>query len=136
MLVHMLKNHNKYFPNTKFDMDHWTRGGTKENACGTAACAVGSAMYWKPFRLMGLHPNMSGPRPQYRDDYGYSAARAFFGLNPGTSMFLFDPFYYEKPTPRDVVKRIQFVLRTRDVLPDSASMVLDGYIRHSNKTRA
>lgn len=122
LLAHMLRRHSDYFPSTTFDLSHWVLDGAAE-ACGTAACAVGSAMYWKPFRKMGLRcDGCSRFFPVYRQsDYlfeGWRAVEAFFDISSPIADYLFAEDSYDKDedegcilvTPEMVADRIDEVI--------------------------
>lgn len=120
LLAHMLRRHSDYFPSTTFDLSHWVLGGNAAT-CGTAACAVGSAMYWKPFQDMGLHSIEYAYRhPIYRVDgqasfIGWSAVHHFFDISQYTADFLFLEEEYELDedeviTPEMVADRIDAVI--------------------------
>lgn len=92
MMKDMLENHNKIFPELRFDLNMWH--------CGTAACAVGSAMCYKPFQDMGLHSYPSLSRsgrlqsvPIYAGPNGaatnWRAVTSFFGLTKKQAKKLF-----------------------------------------------
>ena len=108
MMVDMLERHSELFPNTKFDLSGWH--------CGTAACAVGSACFHKPFMKMGLTLNIHTQSPAYKGSYNWVAVEEFFGLTFTEAIHLFSrqkyPCYMEdghpdEPTTKDVIKRVR-----------------------------
>lgn len=102
----MLKNHDQIFNQdqvtgepVKFNIGTWQT----KNACGTAACALGSAALFPPFAKKGLKLEC------YREGYGgekifsikyknfsqYRAGSEFFGISEEESRYLFNPMAYE-----------------------------------------
>lgn len=119
MLAHMLSNHDFYFPNVRFDLSGWVEQDATKKTCGSAACAVGSAIYWKPFQLLGLKPKTSGGFfgevryiPKYKDEENWDAVTKFFGIDLEIARWLFeiDKYPENDPQPEAVVERIREVL--------------------------
>lgn len=115
----MLTFHNVIFPNTRFDLGSWQsheRGSpTKPSDCGYAACAVGSATAWLPFRLLGFIASPYNGVPVYRGNIAWDAVRKFFGVTQEQAAFLFDKYKYvsgSETTPQDVRARISLFLKT------------------------
>jgi hypothetical protein len=91
--------------------------GTWQNACGTAACAVGHACYIPQFREAGLHmqhylpPRHAQPEPRFGLHTGWDAASVFFGLTHPQTTCLFDGYRYPeqeyRPTALQVAERIE-----------------------------
>lgn len=112
----MLRNHDMYFPKVYFSIGTWARKGTE---CVFAACAVGSAALWLPFRILGLKHATDGwsnvLRPKYKNLYDWSATQEFFGLTNQESYYLFDGWYYKMNdndiTPDVVADRIELFLK-------------------------
>ena len=93
-------------PNRKFDLACWE--------CSTAACAMGYACRMPAFNKAGL--KFVNSVPTYKGRTGFDAAREFFGLSKGDSVFqdealaLFSPTYNPlglKATPKKVAKQIR-----------------------------
>lgn len=108
MLVEMLENHEKHFPNLEFNMGVWH--------CGSAACALGSAACYPPFVEEGLYiyeaesfeavPAIQG----YEDLYvAHHAAAYFFDISAEKSRdFFYEGRYSERSvTPGMVAERIR-----------------------------
>lgn len=102
-LAFMLENHDKIFGAevteltarnangvVKFDICQWTG----KHGCGTAACALGSAALYKPFIKAGLKIIKSVPT--FKDNDEWEAGAAFFKITFQESIFLFDPYAYQK----------------------------------------
>jgi len=110
LLVYMLRNHSSIFPNTEFDLNSWEEGSEDGRTCGTAACAVGSAMFWWPIRLLGLQAKEYGGGfvPKYKKWDNWTAVIKFFGLSSKDADYLFDISNYEvyDPTADQVADRI------------------------------
>lgn len=92
-------------------MNTWERDSKDERTCGTAACAVGSAMFWWPLRLLGLKTEgdiESGFLPRYKQWDNWYAVKHFFGLSMADSEYLFDNGHYPfaDPTADQVADRI------------------------------
>jgi hypothetical protein len=82
-------------PPVEFDMRQWH--------CGTAACAIGYAMYHPYFNALGLHAsdNSWAPVPHYQqseDSFAYSgfgAIQELFGIRYYDADRLFSAYVYE-----------------------------------------
>lgn len=133
MLKDMLLRHDEIFPKLRFDIAAWSRdtkgefGVNEDGSCGTAACALGSACFYKPFIEQGLVMNALG-LPEYQNNLHYNAGAEFFGLTNKQALYLFGPYEYNseikinkgtnwwdeenmaKVTPQMVVKHIDKVL--------------------------
>lgn len=130
ILVDMLNNHKTYFPKFKFDLENWAKNnkaGAKvecllDGTCKTAACAIGSAMLFKPFNRMGLKGVYSGPLwnanislyegssfvPSYGGEKGWPAVQQFFDISFTEAVELFDLISYStNPLAKTVAKRVQ-----------------------------
>lgn len=108
MLVEMLENHEKHFPNLEFNMGVWH--------CGSAACALGSAACYPPFVKEGLYLYEAESFyavpviQEYEDLYVAHAAGAyFFGIPAEKSRYFFyEGRYLGHPvTPGMVAERIK-----------------------------
>lgn len=115
----MLLNHNKLFPEIKFNMDHWK--------CGTAACALGSACLHKPFSDKGLKVHANSVTYKHYEDY--EAGEEFFGITSQESDWLFNPERYRTS------KGGFFVDIQRSVKPKHVArrvtMLIDKYQRYN-----
>lgn len=121
-LKYMLENHHKLFKTVKFDIDTWCsikemddkiKDNTPANeipkSCGTAACALGSAALYEPFRKEGLKIHcIVNADVIYRGAEGYDAGKKFFGITLNESENIFNPDFYmkSKVTPKDVAKKV------------------------------
>lgn len=124
LLIDMLENHKKYFPKVKFDLDTWAENNKVnskvecllDGTCGTAACAVGSAMLFKPFNRRGLKGKWSGSPdirdegsafvPVYKKYSGWDAVKEFFDITNSEAEWLFSGNeYIVKPSSKKVAKR-------------------------------
>ena len=109
-LKHMLAHHDELFASkgTKFDIAFWSDSPDIEHSCGTAACALGSACFHKPFQELGLkmevHPHpfawdrnipKMNNQPSYGGYINMSAGAEFSGISTYESAFLFDPMHYD-----------------------------------------
>lgn len=82
----------------KFDIDGWSDeiSPSANKGCGTAACALGSACYYKPFNKAGLKIiGESFRSPSYKNSVDFSAGAHFFGIHHRESSFLFSPSSYK-----------------------------------------
>ena len=129
-----LKEILKAVPKKNFDLRTWAgtpsssleedakliKRGATPVTCGTTACALGWAATDKEFKKAGLHL-VKGCcdiiTPTFKDDEGLGAGVSFFDISYGKASYLFDPNFYskEKPTTKDVIKRID------ELLADGAS---------------
>ncbi len=116
MLSKMLKNHDKIFADVEFNMHCWIVPKKRGNVrCGTAACALGSAGCYPPFREMGLK-SISGRNAivgtvRYGEDINFTAAEKFFGIGCAASRFLFSPTCYAiEPDPKEVARRVDGII--------------------------
>lgn len=98
-----------------------------EDDCGTAACALGTACLYPPFRALGLTVDARG-YPEYRPPaggvvYGVAAGRDFFGLSAGDAdrLFYVSSYYRAGVTPADVADRIDAILALPDPPPEAAA---------------
>jgi hypothetical protein len=111
---------NLVVPVGAFDMGTWANGLAMNGAlhrresCGTAACAMGTAMLHPWFRRRGLQVGMEhgpgfGTSPYFDGWTGFSAAEAFFGIDHYESNHLFDDSAYPRTRrgPKSVAKRIR-----------------------------
>ena len=98
-----------YEPKEKaFNMELW--------GCGTAACAVGSAI--DNGVTPGLEWDNSNMLPCYRTgDYTYfswMAVQLYFDISAGEALQLFSSHEYrENPTPKDVARRIRIYIAAK-----------------------
>lgn len=126
----MLKNHDKFFneqecagEKVEFNLSVWkaekgsvfhTRQGIK-TACGTVACALGSAALYPPFMKEGLGIAKTSYRatPVYNDKTGFDAGAEFFGIDLRESTYLFAPSRYKKdePNSKDVARRVKILIK-------------------------
>lgn len=84
------------------------------NTCGTAACALGSATMYLPFRSAGLKFNEYWQEVSYQGHNGLSAGEVFFELTRRQAEYLFYPSSYpvkKKITPADVAARVMEILK-------------------------
>lgn len=107
-LKYLMDNHEKIFGKEggenangkiKFDISSWSEEiyPAANKDCGTAACALGSACYYKPFNKAGLKINSYHSKlPDYKDYSDFRAGQYFFGISIHESNFLFDPNSYRK----------------------------------------
>ena len=122
----MLRNHDQIFPDLAFNLVVWNAQNIgspdsilrersfyspkeykKARDCGTAACALGSACYYKPFKKLGLKMDKSWDIPSYKKENGFEAGMKFFGLTRAENERLFDVQYYKKhPSPKQVAKKV------------------------------
>ncbi len=131
----MLERHHELFPQTEFDMLCWARDSWQSPTnCKTAACALGSAALYPPFKKMGL--TLYDDVPMFKDSTGIDAGAEFFGITRHESEFLFDDNEYNGPIrdwgfiakiskskyvhgaikPHHVITRIDFILKLREAL--------------------
>lgn len=129
-LQFMLENHKAIFGHEggdningkiRFDIDVWA---STHQSCGTAACAFGSACYYKPFNRMGLKivDGVWGNAPEYKGYTEFYAAEEFFKIESLEAEYLFSPDAYnhynhvaeffkskkiEKVTSKSVAARIK-----------------------------
>ena len=101
----MLTHHDQIFPKVKFDIRVWS-SSVEIQDCGTAACALGSACLYEPFRKQGLGlcspggvkvwPYLTGIRnvPGCDSPDGFEVGAAFFGISYSESKSLFNPGAY------------------------------------------
>lgn len=131
-LSYMLKNHHKLFKAEKkpmrFDIQYWFDPGkpdyTSDKAikpgisCGTAACALGSAALYPPFKKAGLKfmrcdSFFNEYVPMYKDFVGFYAGDRFFKISSAESRWLFDPQEYRRKrvAPSNVAKRVDRLIK-------------------------
>jgi hypothetical protein len=88
---------------------HWRVGEEQgdlallNNACGTAACAVGWACVYPPFKAQGLGRYGSGP--EFNSEVSWAATMAFFEVDDYEAQSLFQSAAY-LPAPRSEVAEI------------------------------
>lgn len=131
MLEHMLRNHDKIFPQTKFNIKTWC---DRENSCNTAACALGSAALYKPFNKLGLYADMDHcMMPRYQGNSEYFAGASFFNISLAESEFLFSPDEYYR-AQREISTIYGYFLTTQ-VTPkhvaDRVAWLIANYKRRS-----
>lgn len=95
---------------TEFEMNVWS--------CGTAACAVGHAMYDKAHQEEGLSLSRRGliVEPQYGAAApGFPSVNAFYGIDYAQAKELFFIRSYEPDsvTPEAVAERIEELVNSR-----------------------
>lgn len=104
------KNEVYDFPLVKLQEDH---------TCGTAACALGSAGLYKPFRDQGLITTVDcvvfkpDPETDETQHYGFVAGAEFFDITIEQSKLLFSTHSYEEgvtTTPEMVADRVKQIL--------------------------
>lgn len=110
MLADMLRDHDKIFPEVKFDMKTW---GVKR-ICGTAACVLGSAALYPPFRKMGLKHQWeehSDATISYRGEEYEEAGAAFFGITYKEACGLFKYRQVGHKSRADVEKCVRELIK-------------------------
>lgn len=128
MLKELMLNHDEHFPTVNFNLSTWFTGDVLEDAdiqesiqsgagCGYAACALGSAACWPPFREMGLKMDES-MEPEFGNSMGdpILAGAYFFGISEKQSEHLFFPSQYPHTqsssiTPKEVADRVDILLQ-------------------------
>ncbi len=97
-----------------FDLSNWADKGFSQKKCGTTACAAGWATVCFPRSGLKLRSGSLGSL-EYRDELGFAAAMAFFGITRDEAYYLFDPVSYESPhnKRRNVAKRLREVAKMR-----------------------
>lgn len=136
-LKYMMQHHDELFPKVAFTIDSWrqernshfscslTRSQEKKaKKCGTAACALGSAAAYTPFRRMGLKLNKKAV-PSFKRQTGLKAGAALFGISVEDAEFLFMPNSYPDiiyVSTRDVVRHITVLINHYKQNPDSRGM--------------
>lgn len=102
-LKYMMENHSKIFPDSKLNMDTWVEPDDRVK-CGSSACALGSACFYKPFQKQGLKYNGFRSlkdvndwnlQPEYKGETDFPAGEKFFGITEDQSHFLFHPERYQ-----------------------------------------
>ena len=158
-LHYMLKNHDKLFKTIKFDLNQWTEecvpdevcSPTHEGAtnsplsCTTAACALGSAAMYEPFRKQGLKTDVRSQiaedgvtqlyypgNPVYKDQDGMEAGATFFGITYGEAYWLFSAETYFKPT-NSGLQELQYA-KAGTITPDMVAKRVRHIIKHYSKT--
>lgn len=112
-LHYILDNHKEVFPEVKFDISTWS----EPYECGTAACALGSACCYKPFKKSGLYldPSFFNDVPRYKHYTELNAGQEFFGLSCYEAEWLFMPRNYDivdtKVTAKMVARRVLFLIK-------------------------
>lgn len=89
----------------------------RDHTCGTAACAFGSAAFYKPFVEQGLHISECG-EPSYGLFIGLYAAMAFFDISERQAELLFLPGQYpsnKNITPEMVADRVASMIHAGEV---------------------
>lgn len=123
-MVEMLNQHKTLFKiiNLHFDMREWGNAEQREdgeimleNACGTSACAIGSACFYPEFKKLGLCTKEcnAGFEPRYKDYRGWDAVEKFFGITERQALYMFQYSSYKNDNvgPKDVAKRIKKFLK-------------------------
>lgn len=134
-LIHILENVEKQ--GLPFNINSWwdihpsgfSIGQDLEKPCGTAACAIGWAACDPWFKEQGLSiraealSKSGNPKwlvPHFQGARGFEAAAKLFGIEVYVAQVLFDPHEYFPDedvgtTPRDVIDRINHLIRTGSV---------------------
>lgn len=128
-LKYMLDNHSKLFKDTHFYMGAWIKRAapfkTKQlcryDACGSAACALGSAALYPPFMKAGLKfvrdpMSMYVAWPAYKRFRETEAGMEFFGIDLNEAEYLFIPCEYHQDDtsdikPKHVAKRVAVLIK-------------------------
>lgn len=97
-LLYLMENHKEVFPEIKFAIYTWK----SVERCGTAACALGSAACYPPFKKAGLKMSNEYDLPEYTTSDGelheeVDAGREFFGITDDEACHLFLPSFYSHP---------------------------------------
>ena len=99
-----------------FELSAWLR----KEPCGTVCCAVGEAMLIPRFKKLGLgmkanHMDAHCFSPHFRNDTGWSAVDAFFGLSGKQAEKLFSPVNYslEDRNPSTVAARLREFVKSK-----------------------
>lgn len=124
-LKHMLEHHDEIFKpqKVKFDMDVWCEEREdRKLKCYTAACALGSAACYPPFKRAGLKLR-HGFDIVFNESYGTAAGAHFFEISENESTYLFMPDRYTNAgdldmeesesnpiTPQRVAARVQTLI--------------------------
>lgn len=122
MLHKMLVNHHKIFKEVMFDQCTFGKklsGKVARNACTghwckTAACALGSAALYKPFKKMGLKVNRASDSVIFGNRENYAAGEKFFNITERQSEYLFGTHYNMETsdvTPFDVADRVEELIK-------------------------
>lgn len=123
MLRNMLLHHDEIFSRkgVDFNLGHWfvsmeTLKLFGNKSCGTAACALGSAMLLEEFQREGLRPReiildtITASSPNFSGSVDFEAGAAFFGITNLESKILFSPGHYKESileiTPDMVAARV------------------------------
>lgn len=115
VLEDMLKRHDELFPGTGFNMRSWCTS----TPCDTAACALGSAAFYKPFIKLGLEIALDDGTlvPRFSKFFGYEAGQQFFGITEHEAGRMFDPDTYPPNnnwnpiTTEQVARRVKLLIR-------------------------
>lgn len=127
-LKKMLDTHQKLFPDISFNMVSWLQRMSpfrktckigKKEACGTAACALGSAAIHPPFIRQGLRMRVergdNEGEPYYLGKSGYEAGEKFFGITDEEAQKIFSPEEYcvlgNSISLKDVSERVAGIIK-------------------------
>lgn len=113
MMQHLMTWHWLYFPHTAFNLEVWA-SEDKTGKWGSAACAIGSAMYHPAFNKLGLRAcktDLESARfPIYKSFIYWEAVERFFGIGYSSARYLFNALEYdtqERTTAWQVSRRIK-----------------------------
>lgn len=104
----LMDNHDAFFSEAKvkLDMGEWFA----PTGCGFAACALGSAALYPPFKEAGLRLRLMAP--QYGDACGSNAGAKFFGISYQEARDVFLPVFYTGIiTAKDVSEKITKLIK-------------------------
>ena len=117
MLYEMMLNHKQLFKDVEFNICLWIdkqNNRYQQNKCGTAACALGSACLYPPFRKMGLRYD-ADQIPYFRNHREFAAGAVFFGISEDEAKWLFMSARYgiqpDAIFPRMVARRIKHLIK-------------------------
>ena len=115
-LQYMLENHDTIFPRVGFNMGSWLSTCTTDqrtgNFCQTAACALGSAALYQPFKSKGLH--IENNSVVFGSKFDSEAGALFFGIDGETADKLFMPHNYPaacKTKPKHVARKVAALIK-------------------------
>ncbi len=83
--LHLMENYNEYFreEEIEFNISNWFKGELR-HGCGTAACALGAACLYPPFKRAGLKLRIEKewgvPCPTFKGSVELNAGEIFFGI--------------------------------------------------------
>lgn len=94
-----------------FDICHWKR----ESACRTTACAGGHACTIFPELklILSYSSSVKYYTIEYKGLREFDALARFFGISNKTTLHIFHQDYYDEPTRRNVIRRIQKYVRKK-----------------------